>query len=49
MPSAVQAQRVIFPAGALGGDTTPGGSSNVWMWEDGIGLLWEPGYFMTIE
>lgn len=32
-----------------GGDATPGGASDVWMWEDGIGFLWELGVFMSIE
>lgn len=50
MPSAVQAQRVIYPAGTLTvGDTTPGGTSDVWLWETGIGLLWETGIFMLTE
>lgn len=31
------------------GDSTPGGSSDVWCWETGIGLQWESGVFMTIE
>lgn len=31
------------------GDTTPGGASDVWMWEGGIGLLWEPGISMLRE
>lgn len=31
------------------GDSTPGGASDVWMWEDGIGMQWEAGIFMTIE
>jgi hypothetical protein len=41
---------IAIPAAApLGGDSTPGGASNVWLWEDGIGLLWEPGIFMLVE
>lgn len=31
------------------GDTTPGGASDVWLWEPGIGLLWETGIFMLTE
>lgn len=31
------------------GDTTPGGASDVWLWEDGIGLQWETGIFMLTE
>jgi hypothetical protein len=29
-----------------GGDSTPGGATNVWMWEAGIGIQWETGYFI---
>jgi len=47
MPNPIQLQRVIYPAG--GGDSTPGGASDVWMWEDGIGMQWETGIFMSIE
>lgn len=36
------------PSGA-GGDPTPGGVSDVWLWEDGIGLLWETNIFMLTE
>ena len=28
------------------GDSTPGGATDVWMWEDGSGMLWETGYFI---
>ena len=30
-------------------DSTPGGSIDVWLWEDGIGLQWETGIFISIE
>lgn len=30
-------------------DSTPGGAANVWLWEAGIGFLWEPGIFMLTE
>ena len=31
------------------GDTTPGGSSDVWLWEDGIALCWEADIYMLTE
>lgn len=30
----------------VGGDSTPGGATDVWLWEDGIGMQWEAGYFI---
>ena len=30
-------------------DSTPGGATDVWLWESGIGVLWESGYFMKTE
>ncbi len=52
MPSTLQLQRVIYPAGAsLGGDTTPGGAADVWALEDDLfGWLLEDGSsFWLIE
>lgn len=31
------------------GDTTPGGATDVWLWEDGIGFAWETGILMLTE
>ena len=31
------------------GDSTPGGSSDVWLWEADLGLQWETDTFMTTE
>ena len=43
-------QMMLLGCGSSGGgDSTPGGASDVWMWEDGIGMQWEAGIFMTIE
>lgn len=36
-------------SGGGGGDTTPGGATDVWMWEADTGVLWESGYFMQTE
>lgn len=30
-------------------DTTPGGTTDVWLWEDGIGMLWENNAFIITE
>ena len=30
-------------------DTTPDGATNVWEWEDGIGMQWETGIYIPIE
>jgi hypothetical protein len=30
-------------------DSTPGGTTNVWVWEDGLGLLWEDDIFAPTE
>ena len=30
-------------------DSSPGGASNVWLWEDGIGMQWEAGIFILTE
>jgi len=50
MPNPLQLQRVIYPAVTLTvGDTTPGGVSDVWLWEPGIGLLWETEIYMLTE
>jgi hypothetical protein len=34
---------------SVGGDSTPGGASSVWMWEAGQGVLWESDSFMLTE
>lgn len=31
------------------GDSTPGGTTDVWMWEDGIGLLWETNIPISLD
>lgn len=36
-------------AGQAAGDSTPGGATDVWLWEAGIGLLWEAGIYMKTE
>ena len=40
---------LTLPVSVFPGDPTPGGASDVWLWEDGIGLLWESGIFMLTE
>ena len=30
-------------------DSTPGGAVDVWEWEDGIGMQWEPGIHIPTE
>lgn len=30
-------------------DTTPGGATDVWLWEPGIGLQWESGSFIQLD
>lgn len=35
--------------GGVPGDTTPGGSSDVWLWETGICMQWETGIFILTE
>jgi len=47
MPLAGPALSIMFPRPA--GDSTPGGASDVWLWEAGIGLQWETGIFMLTE
>jgi len=38
------------PVSSIGaGDSTPGGSSDVWLWEADIGLQWETSFYMTTE
>ena len=37
------------PGAPPAGDTTPGGSSDVWLWEDGIALCWEADIYMLTE
>lgn len=34
----------LFPS-----DSTPDGATNVWEWEDGIGMQWETGIFIPTE
>jgi len=31
------------------GDSTPGGPTDIWLWEDAIGVLWEDGYFIQLD
>ena len=40
---------LTIDGGVIGGDSTPGGASSVWMWEAGQGVLWESGSFMLTE
>ncbi len=30
-------------------DATPGGATNVWEWEDGRGMQWEPEIFIQLN
>ncbi len=30
-------------------DNTPGGATNVWEWEDGIGMQWEAGLCVQLD
>lgn len=40
---------ITTTASGGGGDSTPGGATDVWMWEADTGVLWESGYFMQTE
>jgi len=39
----------ILGLGGADGDTTPGGSSDVWCWEADIGLQWETGINIQLD
>lgn len=30
-------------------DSTPGGAADVWEWEDGLGMQWEPTFFIQLD
>lgn len=30
-------------------DSTPGGATDVWEWEDGEGMLWETALFISLN
>jgi hypothetical protein len=30
-------------------DSTPGGATDVWEWEDGLGMQWETGSFIQLN
>lgn len=33
----------------LSGDSTPGGATDIWLWEDGIGMQWETGINIKLD
>lgn len=37
----------LLPGGP--GDSTPGGATDVWLWETGIGMQYETGIFIPTE
>jgi hypothetical protein len=38
-----------LPHFRIPGDTTPGGVTDVWEWEDGLGMQWETGTFIQLN
>jgi hypothetical protein len=49
MPSPILNRRVLLNPPVVASDSSPGGFSDVWCWEEGIGLQWETDIFMTTE
>lgn len=48
MPNPIVNLRVVL-SGAPISDTTPGGLTDVWCWEAGIGMQWEAGINIQIN
>lgn len=30
-------------------DSTPGGGTDVWMWEEGLGMQWEATFYIQLD